>query len=100
MYPQKAISASDEDRWPIFVIADLHRHDRARRQRVDLRLESARALFNTTKATRAFAGRIENRGAITFARQRLLPRSQQWIVRFHRLQKLPSADTFRASFRR
>src|SRR5262249_25291815 len=29
--------AGDENRWPILVIADLHRHDTARRQRVDRR---------------------------------------------------------------
>jgi hypothetical protein len=92
--------ACDEYRWPIFVIADLHRDGRASRQHGDFSLESACSLFNITKVTYDIAGRIENRSAIAFARQRLLPRSQQWIIRFHRLQKLPFVDTFRASFRR
>jgi hypothetical protein len=43
---------------------------------------------------------MENGRTIALGRQRPLPRHQEWIARFHRLQKLPCTDTFRAPFKR
>jgi hypothetical protein len=88
--------AGDENRWPIFMVPYLHRDNRARRKRIDLRSESSRALFNLTEAARDFAGRLENRSTISFLRQRPLPCDQEWIARFHRLHEPPCTDTFRA----
>src|SRR5262249_42936936 len=90
----------DEDRWPILVIPDLHREDRALRQRINLREEGARAFFNVTKAARDLACWIEYSSAIAFAGNRPLPRCQDGITRFHRLQKPVCTDRFRAPFRR
>src|SRR6266481_974865 len=92
--------ACNEDGWPIFVVPNLHRHDRARRQCIDVRLESARSPFNIAEAADDFAVRVENRSTITVVGERPLPRSQQLIVRFHRLQEPSCADTFRAPCRR
>ena len=59
--------AGDKDGWPIFVIANLHGHDRPREELVQFRFESTRAHFNVTKAPRDPASCIENGSAIIFA---------------------------------
>jgi hypothetical protein len=48
--------AGDKDGWPIFVIANLDRYDRTRRQRIDLFFEKSRLLFDLTEAARDFTG--------------------------------------------
>ena len=45
----------NEDRRPILVIANLHRDDRACGEHINFRVESARPLFNVTKAARDLA---------------------------------------------
>jgi len=52
LFPQ----TSDENRRPIFVIADLNRNDFARIEGLDLRLDLARSLFNLSKRPRDLAG--------------------------------------------
>jgi hypothetical protein len=51
LFPQ----TSDENRWPIFVIADLNRNDLARAESLDVCFESARALVNVSKRPRDLA---------------------------------------------
>jgi len=92
LFPQTC----DENRRPIFMIADLNRNDFARAESLDLRFELARLLFNLSKRPRDLAGRIENGGLIALSRQRLVPRCQQCVFGFHRLQETACADTFRA----
>ena len=45
----------DKHGWPVLVISNLHRDDRAGRQRINLGVESARALFDITEAARNLA---------------------------------------------
>jgi hypothetical protein len=52
LFPQ----TSDENRRPIFVIADLNRNDLARIEGLDPRFELARSLFNLSKRPRDLAG--------------------------------------------
>jgi hypothetical protein len=61
LFPQ----TSDENRWPIFVIADLNRDDLTCIERLDLRFELARSLVNLSKRPRDLAGCPENGRLIT-----------------------------------
>jgi hypothetical protein len=90
----------DENRRPIFVVANLHSHDSPGEELVHFGRESTRVAFNVPKASRDPAGWIENGGVIAFARDSRLPCEEQRIVMFHRLQKPKVANTFRAPFRR
>jgi hypothetical protein len=63
----------DENRRPIFVVANLHGYDRPREELVHFCFESTCVSFNVTKASRDPASCIENSGVIAFARDRLLP---------------------------
>jgi len=97
---QLLAQASDQNRWPIFMIADLNREDLACIEDVDLRCEMARSLFDLSKRPRDFPRWIENGRPIAFPQQRFVPRRQQWVFGFHRLQETTCASKFRAPFRR
>src|SRR5215472_10836340 len=86
--------ACDQDGWPILVVSNLHRHDGARRQCIDLRFERSCSLFNIAEAAHDFAVRIENCSTTTFVREPPLPCSQQWIVQFHNLQEPSRGNRF------
>src|SRR5439155_25657855 len=97
---QLLAQASDQNRWPIFMIADLNREDLACIEDVDLRCEMARSLFDLSKRPRDFPRWIENGRPIAFPQQSFGPRRQQWVFGFHRLQETTCASKFRAPFRR
>jgi hypothetical protein len=63
----------DENRRPIFVVANLHSHDRPREELVHFGFESTSVPFNVPKAPCDPASCIENSGVIAFARDRRLP---------------------------
>jgi hypothetical protein len=63
---QPPAQTSDQNRRPIFVIADLNRNDLARIEELDLRLDLARSLFNLSKRPRDLAGWTENGRLIIF----------------------------------
>jgi hypothetical protein len=58
----------DENRRPIFVIADLDPDDIAGTKYVDFRYEIARSLFNLPKRPGDVPSGIENGGLIAFSR--------------------------------
>ena len=80
------------------MIADLNSKYFAGVEDVDFRFEMARSLSNLSKRPHDPAGWIEDRGPITFLRQRPLPCREQRVFRFHRLQETACTDTFRLLF--
>ena len=70
---QLLAQTGDENRRPIFVVGNLHGHDRSRSELVHFRFETTCVLFNITKAAGDPASGIENGSRIAFARDGLLP---------------------------
>ena len=97
---QPLAQASDQDRRPIFMIANLKRDHTTLGKAVDFRLEIARRLFDIGKSSCNFPARIKDRGRIFRAGDSLSPGSKQCVARFHLLREQFRAITFRARFRK
>ena len=97
---QALAQSCDQNRRPIFMIANLDRDNAMLGEDVDPRLELPRALFDFTKCPHDFAVRRENCRRIAFLPKRLAPGQEQWVARLHRLRKIIRAITFRARFRK
>ena len=92
--------ATDQNRWPIFMVADLDSENAAFVENVDASHQVASALFNVAKCSEHFAAGRKNRWRIPLSRERFLPVLQQWIGRFHRLRRARCASKFRAPFQK
>ncbi len=97
---QPLAQASDQDRRPIFVIANLERDHTTLGEAVDFRLEIARTLFDIGKSSCNFPAGIKDRGRIFRACDSLSPGGKQSVARFHLLREQFRAITFRARFRK
>jgi hypothetical protein len=97
---QPLTQASDQDRRPIFMIANLERDHTTLGEAVDFWLEIARASFDIRKSSCNFPARIKDRGRIFRAGDSLFPGSKQSVARFHLLREQLRAITFRARFRK
>ena len=92
--------ATDQNRWPIFMVADLDSENAAFVENVDASHQVASALFNVAKCSEHFAAGRKNRRRIPLSGERFLPILQQWIGRFHRLRRARCASKFRAPFQK
>ena len=92
--------ATDQNRWPIFMVADLDSENAAFVENVDASQQVASALFNVAECSEHFAAGRKNSWRIPLSRERFLPVLQQWIGGFHRLRRARCASRFRAPFQR
>src|SRR4029077_8608628 len=97
---QTPAQTTDQNRWPIFMVADLDSENVAFCENVNASQQVASALFNLVECSEHFAGGRKNSWLITLSRERFLPVLQQWIGGFHRLRGDRCASRFRAPFRR
>jgi hypothetical protein len=70
---------SDENRWPIFVVADLDTENVAFAKDVNPFQQITRAPFDLAEGPEHFAARGKNSGGIALFCECFLPRFQQWI---------------------
>jgi hypothetical protein len=92
--------ASDQNRWPIFLVADLDSENVAFVENVHASQQVASALFNVAECSEYFAAGRKNSWRITLSGERFFPVLHQWIGGFHRLREARYASRFRAPFRR
>ena len=97
---QPLAQASDQDRRPIFMIANLERDHTTLSEAVDFRLEIACTFFDIGKPSYNLPARIKDRGRISRACDSLSPGGKQSVARFHLLREQFRAITFRARFRK
>ena len=97
---QPLAQASDQDRWPVFMIANLERDHTTLGEAGDFRLEIARTFFDIGKSSRDFPARVKDRWRIFRAGDSLFPGSKQSVDRFHLLREQFRTITFRARFRK
>src|ERR1700720_89839 len=83
---QMPAQATDQNRWPIFMVADLDCENVSLMENVDALQQVASALFNVAERSKHFAVGRKNSRRITLSRERFLPILQQWIGGFHRLR--------------
>ena len=92
--------ATDQNRWPIFMVADLDSENAAFVENIGASHQVASALFNVAECSEHFAARRKNSWRIPLSRERFLPALQQWIGGFHRLRRARCASKFRAPFQK
>jgi hypothetical protein len=76
---QISAQASDQNRRPIFVVADLDGQNMASGKDADALQQITRALFDVAERPKHFASRCKNGWRIALFFQRSSPRFQQWI---------------------
>ena len=91
---------SDENRWPIFVVADLDAENVAFAKDVDRFQQITGALFDLAERPEYFATRCENTRRIMLSPECFLPCFEQWIRGFHRLRGARCTSRFGAPFQR
>jgi hypothetical protein len=79
----------DQNRRPIFVVADLDGDESSRLEVADLRLEIAGAILDLSEAVSDLSVPVENRRCVGFFDENFRPPFEQWVFKFHRLRKVP-----------
>ena len=97
---QPLAQTSDQERRPIFMIANLDRDHTTFGEAVDFRFEIASTCFDIEKSSHDFPARVKDRWRIFRAGDSLFPGSKQSVARFHLLREQFRAITFRARFRK
>ena len=97
---QPLAQAGDQDRGPIFMIANLDRDHTTLGEALDFRFEIARTCFDIGKSSHDFPARVKDRWRIFRAGDSLFPGSKQSVARFHLLREQFRTITFRARFRK